>query len=313
MGSTLEAEAGAESPAHRPLLVSLWGKGGVGKSTLAAALAISLRKRGLNVGLISTDIFPSIIDVLGTGKPGEWFEACGVQVLAVSKELASRMWRERFGDEIYKVFSLLFDVDKETLLSYLEEAPWILEQVYLMMVVEGLKRFDAVVWDTPGAGGGLLMLELEEKLYRHLRLAPRIYSKLRIGGHEPIDKIIKSWRKLAEEILQTIHSETHVPIVVVDAFGGEWQVREILHALESYNLKPKAIIVNRVVTGEVCQSCKPFSILAGIASGTLQVTKEIAISRGMEISTVPLVVPPPKGCKMLDKLSSLFGNINVLR
>ena len=66
-------ESLAAEPAQQPILpgvkrkvVVLSGKGGVGKSTLAAQLAFSLSSRGLRVGLLDLDICgPSVPHLLG--------------------------------------------------------------------------------------------------------------------------------------------------------------------------------------------------------------------------------------------------------
>ena len=48
-------------PGVRKTILIVSGKGGVGKSTIAANLALTLSKKGLNVGLLDTDIYgPSI-------------------------------------------------------------------------------------------------------------------------------------------------------------------------------------------------------------------------------------------------------------
>ena len=57
-------------------LVVLSGKGGVGKSTVAVNLAISLGKRGLKTGLLDVDLHgPSVPNLMGLG--GSRFEAGG--------------------------------------------------------------------------------------------------------------------------------------------------------------------------------------------------------------------------------------------
>ncbi len=304
MWSTLEAEANAESPAHRPLIYSLWGKGGVGKSTLAAALATLFSRRGFRVALVSTDPFPSILEVVGAGRPGVWCRACGFDLLVVTEELASREWRRELGDQVYRLFSTLFDIDRDTLLEYLSRAPWVLEQYYMLIVSRAAREYDVVVWDTAGAGGGILMLQLEEKLYQHLRLAPRIYSKLRLGGGESISRIISEWFKLAREALSLLSMEIHHPILVVDALSGVYQLR-LAETLSRLGVEPRTVIVNRVLT-------TPCSGLKKLFEESLEVLREaekVASRLEARLITIPFLEEPPRGCKRLERLSEKLASI----
>ncbi len=285
------------------IVVSLWGKGGVGKSSLAAGLALRYARMGLRTILVSTDPFPSILDLLGVGgEPGERVEACGFHLISVSRSLASRLWRERFGDEVYRVFSLVFDVDRETLLSYLEEAPWVLEQMHLYLVLEASRSHDVVVWDTAGAGGGLQALELEEHLYRHLRLAPRIYSRLR-GSVAGVDRVIGEWRRLAEEILGFIRSPSHHPVIVGDAQLGAWHVVEAYEYIARYR-EPSAIVLNRFVERDECNGCLYTREALRASRETL---KGVKARLRAPIYTVPWLPRQPRGCEGAERLAELLA------
>lgn len=64
---------GAELPGVKNIIAIASGKGGVGKSTVAANMAVSLAEKGFNVGLVDADIYgpsqPMMFDV-ANAKPG---------------------------------------------------------------------------------------------------------------------------------------------------------------------------------------------------------------------------------------------------
>jgi len=95
----------ADKPKHIVAVAS--GKGGVGKSTVAMNLAIALKKRGLNVGLLDADIYgPSQQRMLGVAdsvmpeqQDGKWLlpvEARGIKAMSMgflTNERTPAVWR----------------------------------------------------------------------------------------------------------------------------------------------------------------------------------------------------------------------------
>lgn len=91
-GGPGEAEAPGPAPGISRMIAVASGKGGVGKSTVAANLAVALARRGLKVGLLDADIYgPSAPTLLGVGgrahlvdKRLQPMEAFGIKVLSMA-------------------------------------------------------------------------------------------------------------------------------------------------------------------------------------------------------------------------------------
>ncbi|GAC1330578.1 MAG: Mrp/NBP35 family ATP-binding protein [Beijerinckiaceae bacterium] len=117
-----QGAAGAAPPAARPgpkaeaartrrdipgiarIIAVASGKGGVGKSTLAANLALGLAAEGWRVGLLDADIYgPSVPRLFGmSGKPElegrimKPIEACGIAIMSIGflvEETTAMVWR----------------------------------------------------------------------------------------------------------------------------------------------------------------------------------------------------------------------------
>ncbi|HWT85411.1 MAG TPA: ArsA family ATPase, partial [Myxococcales bacterium] len=150
-------------------LIFFGGKGGVGKTTTAAAAAVSIAGRGGRVLLLSTDPAHSLGDVLGIPvgdqerevEPGLW-----ARELDGAHALEQRRARHRSAVE--ELFATLrggsrFDApyDRAVMEDLIDLAPPGLDELFaLLAVIEALQRYDIVVVDTAPTGHALRLLEL---------------------------------------------------------------------------------------------------------------------------------------------------------
>jgi len=88
------------------------GKGGVGKTTCAAATALHYSSLGERTLAISTDATPSlshIFSITNGDKPARVNETLYINELGVAE--IKEMWDRKFGREVYEVFSSLVDIE----------------------------------------------------------------------------------------------------------------------------------------------------------------------------------------------------------
>ncbi|AKG38094.1 hypothetical protein MA03_00630 [Infirmifilum uzonense] len=238
-----------------PVLVSFWGKGGVGKTTISSAFALRLAQKGFRVYLISTDFVPSLSDVLDVDlSDGPKEVSRGLIVEQLTEEKIVELWKERFGEEVYRVASSIFPVDRE-IIDYVARAPGIVEEFTLYYVWHRFSTMnvDVVVWDTMATGGGIRMLRIEKEFYDHLGEAAKLYlkvkgvlDKIRRGESEPL-VLIESWRRLAEDVFSFLRSKEHRAVLVSRPLRIDLNVaRKIYAELKDTGIPLKALIVNMV-------------------------------------------------------------------
>lgn len=254
-------------------LLSVWGKGGVGKSTIAAAIALTAARHGAATLLVSTDPAPAATRLL-CGEKRETPASCrGVDILELSEDEVKEMWRRRFGDEVYEVVSSFLPVDR-WIIDYIAGAPAITEQFMLYYVYSLVEEgsHDLVVWDTMAAGGSIRLIRIEKEFYDHMGDAARLYlrirsalDRLRRGPRSPLE-LIESWRRLAENILSMIASPRHRFIVVAEP--GELAAavaKSVAEELRSHGARPGGVVANKVVDEDPCPGC-PVTASMALAS-----------------------------------------------
>jgi arsenite-transporting ATPase len=158
-------------PVIRPLTI-VAGKGGVGKTTVACALAIAAADDGHRTLLVSTDPAPSVADALGqpVGEGDTAIEgAPGLVARQMDAAAAFGRLRAEYQERIDMFFATMLDRgldaahDRAIVRELLALAPPGVDEVYALSelgeaVVEG--RFDRVVVDPAPTGHLLRLLDM---------------------------------------------------------------------------------------------------------------------------------------------------------
>lgn len=251
-------------------LIMVGGKGGVGKTTCASAIAVKIAQSGRKVLLISSDPAPSLSDIFETNigsKETRIDDAFELYGLEISSDVVLMKWKERFGKEIHEVISSFANVDYD-FVDYIGTAPGIEEEYMLSFIIELVEggKYDVVVWDTAPAGHTLRLLHLPHLFLKHLEAATKFYMNMysyleRIkdikglkSSKRTLLEIIGSWEVLSERIVDFIrdkHLTKYVIITIPEALGVKLTER-VVNELEENRLRVENIIINNVVKDADC-------------------------------------------------------------
>ena len=161
-------------------LIMIGGKGGVGKTTCASAIALHFSQQGKKTLIISSDPTPSLSDIfeMEIGDQERLIKHTkNLFGIEISSDVVLKKWKDRFGPEIYEVVSSFTTLDYD-FVEYIGGAPGIEEEYmlnYILELVEG-GQYDLVVWDTAPAGHTLRLLHLPQIFLKHLEAATKFYK-----------------------------------------------------------------------------------------------------------------------------------------
>ena len=251
-------------------LIMLAGKGGVGKTTCSAALALHFASRGEKTLLISSDPAPSLSDIfekeIGPAEkkiPG----APNLYGLEIHSEVIRQRWKERFGPEIYEVLTAFSNLDYD-FVDYIGSAPGIEEEYLMNYIVELVETggYERVVWDTAPAGHTLRLLQLPQLFLSHLEAAAKFYLNL-YGAFEKIAQtvklkkskrtileIISGWEQLSQKILDFLRDSQRTAFILVtiaESLGVRLTGR-VLQELEEFHFPVRHLIVNHLIREADC-------------------------------------------------------------
>jgi arsenite-transporting ATPase len=247
------------------------GKGGVGKTTCASAIALHFALQGKKTLIISSDPTPSLSDIFEM-EIGDHEtpikDLANLWGIEISSEAVLKKWKERFGPEIYEVVSSFASLDYD-FVDYIGGAPGIEEEYMLNYILELVEsgQYELVVWDTAPAGHTLRLLHLPQIFLRHLEAATKFYmnlysyfEKLKESvkfkkGKKSLLEIISEWEGLAEKVVNFIRDPEKTAFIVVtipEALGVK-QTERILKDFDEYQLKVNHLIVNYVIQEADCE------------------------------------------------------------
>ena len=269
-------------------LIFVGGKGGVGKTTTAAAIALAAAEEGRTCLLVSTDPAHSLGDIFET-KIGDvqtplvdrvWGleidpDAEAARHIDVVKSQMKRLVHPRLYDEIDR------QLDLASYAPGASEAA-LLERIAELMGDDG-SRFDLVVFDTAPSGHTVRLLSLPEAmgawtdgLLRHRQRSSRLGSALKHlgGGHVKGDDLsmldsaqdhpAESMGEQLNDVLQTrrrkflvardrlVDTTTTAFLLVVNPDKlSILESRKIVGLLARFSMDVSALVINRVLPDEV--------------------------------------------------------------
>jgi arsenite-transporting ATPase len=231
------------------------GKGGVGKTTCSAATALHYAAAGPTL-TISTDATPSLAHIFEmTDKQKPATVLPNLFISEIGEDEVREMWDRKFGREVYEVFSAFVDIDYESFVEFMTSVLPGLGEEFMVdyireMVAKGI--YENVIWDTAPLGQTLGLLGTPALLGNHLKMAPRIYSRLKLGrkSREPVLDILKRWEELSAVNMAFLrHQVNFIMVTIPEALAVE-QLEGTFREMNKYGLKAKQIVINNVVKSE---------------------------------------------------------------
>jgi arsenite-transporting ATPase len=298
------------------------GKGGVGKTTCASAIALHFSLEGKKTLIISSDPTPSLSDIFEMEIGDQETPIQGVSNLygiEISSEAVLRKWKERFGQEIYDVVSSFASLDYD-FVDYIGGAPGIEEEYMLNYILELVEsgQYDLVVWDTAPAGHTLRLLHLPQIFLKHLEAATKFYMnlystfeklkdtvKLR-KGKKSLFEIISGWEGLAEKVVSFIRDpqKSEFIIVTIPEALGVKQTERIVKDFDEYQLKVNHLIVNYVIQEADCEFHR---LRREMQQGYIKILRDQYAHR-TQLIEIPLSPQEIKGVERIKRISNmLFG------
>jgi len=285
-------------------------KGGVGKTTCAGATALHYASLNQSTLVISTDPTPSlshIFEMRDKQKPAKVLEGLYLAELGIGE--VKQLWDRKFGREVYEVFSSFVSVGYDEFVDFIASILPGLSDEFMVDYIKELtqeKKYQQIVWDTAPLGQTLGLLQTPAMLREHLRPAPRIYSRLKLGRatRKSVLDIIKGWESLSGEDMDFLRYGVRFVIVTIPEALAIEQLDSIFGEFDKYGFKADQLIINNVIK-EVGGS----SFLQAKADQQ-QTYIELLYRRyqGMRIVEVPLFPHEIKGIDRLKEVErSLFG------
>jgi arsenite-transporting ATPase len=228
------------------------GKGGVGKTTCACATALHYAATQQTM-VISTDPTPSLYHIFEANckqKPFQVAEKLFMNEIGV--EEVKSMWNSKFGREVYGVFSSFVAVEYDEFVDFVSSILPGLKDEFMVDYIRELSQHDPyqkLIWDTAPLGQTLGLLKMPEMLAKHLKLAPRIYSKLKTGSdaRKPVLDVLKSWERLSALDMDFLRNEVRFVIVTIPEALAIEQLDETFNEFARYGFTIDRLIINNVI------------------------------------------------------------------
>ncbi|HSP33404.1 MAG TPA: ArsA family ATPase [Thermoanaerobaculia bacterium] len=244
-----------------PKLLFLAGKGGVGKTTCAASIALQLASAhpDKRYTIISVDPAHALRDVFGSEKPPE-----NLNVEIVDTRAKWQSFREALGDGIERAVNAITPgkmtvaYDSDAMRKLIDIAPPGADELFAISRLADLladDRQDIVIVDTAPTGHFLRLIELPKTAGEWVREFMRILLRYRelVPAGTLGEELVNASRSL-KLVEQTLHSDrANVIVVTRPERIVIAETRRLIEELERRKINVPAVIANYVTPQNDCR------------------------------------------------------------
>ena len=308
------------------MLILFTGKGGVGKSTMAATTAIHHAKQGKKTILVSSDPAHSTDDVIGQKvgfSPTEIDE--NLWAMNINAEKQAKEFLDRMNEGLMSMTKNIPGFDPE-LLGEMAGFPGMEEYFGMEMIYTLLTdtSYDMVVFDTAPTGHTLKMLTAPDSIRAFILRILRMKAKIEnLKGFifrrksetakivielESICEKIDMFKKLLRE------DDCSINLVSIPSEAGYQECSRTIKFLNAIELPIKHILVNNIIpdfgedvwiTGEENPAAAMTYRRYTIQQPYLNKYRALAADHQVRLVGITLVPFEPMGLPALEKLSTL--------
>jgi arsenite/tail-anchored protein-transporting ATPase len=265
-------------------LVMVMGKGGVGKTTVAAALAVALSKRGLYVHLTTTDPAAHLLETLSGDVPG-------LEVSRIDPAVETRAYVEK----IMATKGRDLDAEGKALLREDLGSPCTEEvavfHAFSRIISESRRRF--VVLDTAPTGHSLLLMDATGAYHRQALHDLGTAGRAVVGSALNPARVTTPLMRLQDSTL------TRVVIVTLPETTPVSQAAALQEDLRRAKIEPFAWVVNRSLTAAGARD----PLLAAKLNGERRQLERIAAGLAKRVFVIPWLAVPPAGAAALGAIA----------
>ena len=258
----------------RKRILFFGGKGGVGKTTCASAMALAAAKEGKRVLLVSTDPAHSTSDIFE--KPFDRDERevyPGLMGIELDASLEARRYVDKAKAEITRMFSHAVAKEAERQIDLASAMPGV-EEVALFdrmsdLIIDRFDAYDLLIFDTAPTGHTLRLLRMPELVSSwiaalsrrrrallslnqdidRVRLAPEAIDP----DEDPILRTLDQRREKLEQVRARLmqHNFTGFVLVVIPERLPIEETARAAEILRESNVNVCGIVVNRVLPDDL--------------------------------------------------------------